>query len=61
MLYKFTCNITAIIGELLGADKIAGLLKDVSAVLGLTVSVILSYGTLFILSTAVTLIINRGG
>lgn len=60
LIYKFTCNVTAIIGELLGADKIAGLLKDISTVLGLVTSVILSYGVLVILSTAVTLLICGG-
>ncbi len=60
LIYKFTCDLTAIIGEMLGAEKISGLLKDISAVLALLSSVVLSYGTLVILSTAVTLIIGGG-
>ena len=60
LIYKFTCNLSAIIGEMLGAEKIAGLVRDISAVLGLISSVILSYGTLVVLSTAVTLIIGGG-
>lgn len=61
LIYKFTCDLTSSIGEMLGAEKISGLLKDISAVLGLLLSVILSYSVLVILSTAVTLIIGGGG
>ena len=60
LIYKFTCDLSSIIGDMLGAEKIAGLLKDISAVLGLLSSVILSYGVLVVLSTAVTLIIGGG-
>ena len=60
LIYKFTCDITSIIGGMLGAEKIAALLKDISAVLALLSSVILCYGALVILSTAVTLIIGGG-
>ncbi len=60
LIYKFTCDLTAIVGELLGAQKISGLLKDISTVLALLSSVVLSYGVLVILSTAVTLIIGGG-
>ena len=61
LIYKFTCDLSSTIGDMLGAEKLAGLLKDISAVLGLLTSVILSYGVLVILSTAVTLIIGKGG
>ncbi len=61
LIYKLTCDLSSIIGDMLGAEKLAGLLKDISAVLGLLTSVILSFGTLVILSTAVTLIIGNGG
>lgn len=61
LLYKFTCDISAIIGDTLGAKKIAGLIRDISTVLGLVSSVILSLGALIILSTAVTLMIGNGG
>ncbi len=60
LIYKFTCDLTAIIGEMLGTEKISGLLKDISAVLALLSSVVLSYGALVILSTAITLIIGGG-
>ena len=60
LIYKFTCDVSAIIGELLGAEKIAGLLRDISTVLALLSSVVLSYGALVVLSTAVTLIIGGG-
>ncbi|MBE6788210.1 MAG: hypothetical protein E7539_00930 [Ruminococcaceae bacterium] len=61
LIYKFTCSIISAVGQLLGADKIAGLLKDISSVLSLMVSVILSFASLIVLSTAVTLIISGGG
>ena len=60
LIYKFTCDVSAIVGELLGAEKIAGLLRDISTVLALLSSVVLSYGVLVVLSTAVTLIIGGG-
>ena len=60
LIYKFTCDLTAIIGEMLGAEKISGLLKDISTVLALLSSIVLSYGVLAVLSTAVTLIIGGG-
>ena len=58
LLYKFTCDISAILGEMLGAEKICGVIRDISAVLGLLSSIILSYGAIIILSTALTLIIG---
>ena len=58
IIYKLTCDISSVIGEMLGADKISGLLKDISAVMGLLMSVILSFSALTILSTSVTLIIG---
>ena len=60
LIFKFTCDICAIAGEALGAEKIAGLLRDVSGVLGLLNSVILSYSALIVLSTTVSLIVGKG-
>lgn len=61
LLYKFTCDISSMIGDVLGAKQIAGLIRDISTVLGLVSAVILSYGALVILSTAVTLMLGNGG
>ncbi len=58
LVYKFTCNIASAAAELLGTDKISSLLKDVSTVLNLILSVILSYAALIILSTAVILCVG---
>lgn len=58
LMYKFTCDISAILGELLGAAKISAVIRDISTVLGLLCSVILSFGAVIILSTALTLLIG---
>lgn len=60
LLYKFTCDISSIIADTLGAKHISGLIRDISVVLGLVSAVILSYGALIILSTAVTLMMGSG-
>ncbi len=61
LVYKLTCEISASVGEMLGAAKISGLLRDIAGVLGLVSAVILSYGVLIILSTAITLMFGSGG
>jgi len=58
LIFKFTCMISSIFGEMLGAGKIAGLLKDISGILNIMISIILSVSSIFILSTAITLIIS---
>ncbi len=61
LLYKLTCDISSAVGELLGAKQISALIRDVSTVLGLISAIILSYGVLIILSTAVSLMMGNGG
>ena len=58
LLYKFTCDVSAILGEVFGAVKISAVIRDISTVLGLLCSIILSFGAVIILSTAITLIIG---
>ena len=58
LLYKLTCDISVIFGDMLGAAKISAVIRDISTVLGLLTSVILSFGALIILSTALTLLIG---
>ena len=58
LLYKFTCDISAILGDILGASKIVSVIRDISTVLGLLCSIILSFGAVIILSTALTLLIG---
>ncbi len=58
LLYKFTCDISAILGDVLGASKIVSVIRDISMVLGLLCSIILSFGAVIILSTALTLLIG---
>lgn len=59
LIYKFTCDITAAIGDILGSETVSGLLHDVSTVFGLIAAVILSYGAVTILTTA--LMLSMGG
>lgn len=58
LLYKFTCDISALLGEALGSNKMSAIIRDISTVLGLLSSVILSYGAILILSTAITLLLG---
>ena len=61
LIFKFTCLIASFIGQMIGTSRIAELLKDISNVLSLLVSIILSSGSIFVLSTAITLVISGGG
>ncbi len=61
LLYKFACDISAGIGECLGAGDLSLLMRDISSVLGLINAVILNFAALFVLSTAITLIFGGKG
>lgn len=61
LIFKFTCVIASFLGQMLGTGKISELLKDVSNILSLLVSIILSTGSIFVLSTAITLVLSSGG
>lgn len=61
LVFKITCSISSSVGELLGAEKIASVLREVTVVLNLICSVILSYAAMLILSTAVILCVGNEG
>lgn len=58
LMYKFTCDISTMLGDAFGAVKISSVIRDISTVLALLCSVILSFGAIIILSTALTLLIG---
>ena len=53
ILYKLALNVSSAVSEILGVDKISIILKDLSTIFGLLISIILSFSAVFVLSTAV--------
>lgn len=56
LLFKFTSDISSSFAAFFGIDAICGLMKDISSVLGILSAIILSFGAVIILSTALTII-----
>lgn len=57
--YVFT-NIAVIVGDVIGAPRVSGILKACAGVLGILVAVILCFALLFIVSTTVVMVTGMG-
>ena len=53
-------NLGEIVGRVLGAEKICGMLKAVSSVLTLIIGLILCYAIMLIVSTTIIMMISLG-
>ena len=61
LIWEATVRVGSMIAELLGIAEISRLLRSVGTVLGMIIAVLLCYAMLFIVSTALVLLIFKGG
>lgn len=61
LIWDATVRIGSIVAELLGIPEISRLLRSIGTVLGMIIAILLCYAMLFIISTALVLVIFKGG
>lgn len=61
LIWEATVRVGSMIAELLGIAEISRLLRSVGTVLGMIIAILLCYAMLFIVSTALVLLVFKGG